>query len=267
MRIGFFDSGLGGLLIFKNVAKKLPGYDYFYLGDTKRVPYGTRSPQAVYQFTKKAVEYLFSQNCQLIILACNTASALALRKIQREYLPGRHPSRRVLGVIIPTVEAALEERKIKRVGILATSSTVQSGAFVKEFKKAGRKIKVFQQAAPLLVPLVESGGLKYAAPILKDYLRPLLKKNVETIVLGCTHYPALKNKIRQMVGRKIRIISPDEIIPEKLADYLKRHPEIEKKLTKGGRKVFAVTDLTPNFKKTAGEWLKKKISLKLVDLG
>jgi len=266
MRIGFFDSGLGGLLILKSVIKKLPSYDYLYLGDTKRVPYGNRSQETIYEFTKKAVEYLFSQNCQLIILACNTASAQALRKIQQEYLPKYYPSRRVLGVIIPTVETVLENKKISRVGVLATLSTVNSKSFVKEFKKAKPNIKIFQQAAPLLVPLIENDGLKYSQPILKEYLKPLLNKKVEAIVLGCTHYPMLKNKIRKMVGRNIKVISQDELIPKKLDNYLKRHPEIEHKLRKNRQQTFAVTDLTPNFQKIAKKWFKNNICLTLVNL-
>lgn len=268
-------------MIFKNVIKKLPEYSYIYLGDTKRVPYGNRSQKTIYQFTKKAVEYLFSQNCQLVILACNTASSQALRKIQKEYLPKFYPSRRVLGVIIPTIEATLEAKNIRKVGVLATSSTVNSKTFIKEFKKINPKIKVFQQAAPLLVPLVENNGLKWTNPILKEYLRPLLNKKVDVIILGCTHYPALKNKIRKITGkaelnsgkkscgeqrRTIKIISQDEIIPEKLADYLKRHPEIEKQIEKSGQRIFAVTDMTKDFEKTARKWFGRKIGLKLVNL-
>lgn len=273
MKIGFFDSGLGGLFIFKNVVKRLPRYDYLYLGDTKRVPYGNRSQETIYQFTRQAVDYLFSKNCQLVILACNTASAQALRKIQKECLPRHYPTRRVLGVIIPTIEATLETKNIKKVGVLATLSTVNSKTFIREFKKTSPKIKVFQQAAPLLVPLVENNGIKWANPILKEYLGPLLNKKVDTIILGCTHYPALKNKIRKIVGKaelssgkKIKVISQNEIIPEKLADYLKRHPEIEKQIEKSGQRIFAVTDITKDFAKTAKKWFGENICLKVVNL-
>jgi glutamate racemase len=269
-RIGIFDSGLGGLLILKNILKRLPRYNFLYLGDTKRVPYGNRSQKTIYQFTKNAVDYLFSQNCQLIILACNTASSQALRKIQQKYLPKKYPARRVLGVIIPTVEAALELKNIKKVGVLATPSTVASGTFIREFKKASagwrKKIKVIQQAAPLLVPLIENNGLKWAEPIIKEYLKPLLTKKVNAIILGCTHYPALKNKIRQIAGRNIKIISQDEIIPDKLHDYLKRHPGIENKLQKNGKRIFLVTDITKDFQMTAKKWLGKDINLRLINL-
>jgi len=265
-QIGIFDSGLGGLFILKSILKYLPAYNFIYLGDTKRVPYGNRSPETIYQFTKKAVEYLFSKNCHLIILACNTASAQALRKIQKEYLPRYFPSRRVLGVIIPTIEAALERKNVKKIGILATPSTVASGTFIKEFRKADPKIKVWQQSSPLLVPLVENNGQKFVEPIIKEYIKPLLAKKVDTIVLGCTHYPALKNKIRRIVGKNIAVISQDEIIPAKLNDYLRRHEEIEGRLQKQGKRIFMVTDITKDFQATARRWLGKDISLKLIDL-
>lgn len=263
MKIGIFDSGLGGLFILKSIIKKLPNYDFLYLGDTQRTPYGNRSPDVVYQFTKEAVDYLFKKGCFLIILACNTASSLALRKIQREYLPKKYPKRRVLGVIIPTIEEAIK-RKVKRIGVLATQSTVASEVFKKEIKKNNPQIKVFQKPAPLLVPLIENNGLKWATPILKNYLKPLIRKKVEIVILGCTHYPLLKNKIRKLVGSNVKALSQDEIIPQKLLDYFKRHPEIEEKLTKKGKKFFEVTDLTIYFQKTAQKWFGENILLKKV---
>jgi len=266
MKIGVFDSGLGGLFVLRSVIKKLPKYDYIYLGDTKRLPYGNRSQKTIYEFTKEAVEYLFKKDCQLVVLVCNSASAQALRKIQKEYLPKHYPERRVLGVIVPAVESVLQDKKLKRVGILATTSTVNSGVYIKEIKKINSRVKVFQQAAPLLVPLIENGGLEWVEPILKHYLAPLLIKKVNAVVLGCTHYPILKSKIRKMAGKGVKIISQDEIIPRKLADYLKRHPEIDKKLAKNKRREFLVTDITDNFQKTAKKWFGKDVKLKLVDL-
>lgn len=266
MKIGIFDSGLGGLFILRSIVKKLPEYDYIYLGDTKRLPYGNRSQKTIYEFTKMAVEYLFKNNCQLIILVCNSASSQALRKIQKTYLPEHFPKRRVLGVIVPTVEAINQDNKIKRVGILATLNTVDSRVYLKEIKKINPGIKIFQQAAPLLVPLVENKGIKWSEPILKHYLKPLLKRKVDAIVLGCTHYPILKNKIRKIVGKGIKIISQDDLIPEKLADYLKRHPETKKKLEKKHQRLFLVTDITSHFKKTAKKWFGKDIQLKLTNL-
>ncbi|MBI2628053.1 MAG: glutamate racemase [Candidatus Niyogibacteria bacterium] len=261
-KIGVFDSGLGGLFIFKNFIKKLPQYDYLYLGDVKRLPYGDRSNQAVYEFTKNAVDFLFRRNCGLVILACNTASAAALRKIQQEYLP-HYPRRRILGVIVPTIEEVLTVRT-KKIGVLATFAVVNSGVFKEELKKIYPRLKIYQEAAPLLVPLIENGNLKEAEIILAAHLRNLLKKKVGAIVLGCTHYPILKKAARRIAGR-VKIISQDEFLSVKLADYLFRHPEIEKNLSRGRRRAFLVTDLTPHFQKTAKKWFGRKINLNLVD--
>ena len=250
MKIGVFDSGLGGLILLKAIVKKLPQYDYVYLGDTQRVPYGNRSQATIYEFTRQAVDFLFKKNCQLIIVACNTASAVALRKIQREYLPKHYPGRRVLGVIIPTAEASASSSPI---GVLATESTVISKAFIRELNKLNPKVTVYQQAAPLLVPLVENHAIKWAEPILKSYLSPLLTYKVRGIILGCTHYPLLKGKIKKL-AKGVRIISQDEVIPAKLADYLKRHPDISSKLTKNGKRELYVTDLTENIQDKAKSW-------------
>lgn len=266
MKIGVFDSGLGGLFVLKKIIKKLPQYDYVYLGDTKRVPYGNRSQKVIYDFTKEAAEWLFCKNCGLIILLCNTASSQALRRIQKSCLPKKYPKGRVLGVIVPTAEEVIKNKDIKRAGVLATISTVGSRVFEREIKKLNRDIKVFQQAAPLLVPLIENGGMKWSKPILEEYLRPLMKKNIDALILGCTHYPILKNEIGKIAGEKIKIFSQDEIIPSKLSDYLKRHPETDKKLTKKFRRDFFITDITVSFKKNAKKWYGKNIKLKLVNI-
>lgn len=244
MKIGIFDSGVGGLIITHALIEKLPLYDYIYLGDLARVPYGNRSVQIIYQFTEQAVAYLFKQNCQLIIVACNTASAAALRKIQEAYLPNHYPTRRVLGVLIPAAEIASTKTKNHRIGILATNSTVSSGAFISEINKLSPQTQVFQSPAPLLVPLIENDGLKWASSILDEYLAPLLKYNIDTLVLGCTHYPLLKDIIRVKVGNDIEVICQDEIIPAKLKVYLTKHPEIETSLSKKSERTFYVTDLT-----------------------
>lgn len=264
MKIGVFDSGLGGLLVLRAIVKKLPDYDYVYLGDTKRVPYGNRSQATIYEFLKEAVEYLFKQNCQLIVVACNTASAQALRKIQKEYLPKHYPNRRVLGVIIPTAEVAIESG-VKKVGVLATAGTVNSGAFVRELTKLKKSVQVWQNPAPLIVPLVEHDGLKWAEPILRDYLRPLLAKKIDSIVLGCTHYPMVKNLVRRIVGKSVQIISQDEVVPEKLKDYLKRHPEIDKKLSRRKNRQLLMTDITETVKGLANKWFGKAV-IKLVKI-
>jgi len=250
MKIGVFDSGLGGLILLKAITQKLPQYDYVYLGDTKRVPYGNRSQTTIYEFTRQAVDFLFKKNCQLIIVACNTASALALRRIQREYLPKHYPNRRVLGVIIPTAEAAAD---LSSVGVLATESTVASKSFVRELAKLAPRIKIWQQAAPLLVPLAESGELKLAGPILKSYLAPLLKHKPQGIILGCTHYPVFKPQIKRLAAG-VKLISQDELVPAKLAHYLARHPEIERRLTKRSNRELFVTDLTENIQAKIREW-------------
>jgi glutamate racemase len=264
MKIGIFDSGLGGLFITKALVKKLPQYDYIYLGDTQRLPYGNRSHETIYLFLKEAVNYLFEHDCALIIVACNTASANALRRIQQEYLPAHYPKRRVLGIMVPTAEAALENGEARRVGVLATQGTIDSNAYVREFKKIHPDVAIFQQAALLLVPLIESNGTKFVDPILRDYLKPLLRKNIDTLILGCTHYPILKKEIKKICGKDIKIISPDEIISAKLADYLSRHPEMEKHLSKHKRREFLVTDLTNATKILSRKWFGTNIKLNIV---
>ena len=264
MKIGIFDSGVGGLLLLNTISKKLPQYDYVYLGDTKRVPYGNRSQETIYQFTKEAVEYLFKNNCKLVILACNTASTRALRRIQREYLPKHYSDRKVLGVIIPTVEVVAGHKEISRVGVLATQATVSSNAIVEEYKKLNSKAHVYQQAAPLLVPLIENNCMKWIKPILLEYLKPILKHKVQAILLGCTHYPILKQTIRNIVGKDIKVISQDELLPSKLKSYLERHPEIENKLGKNGRIDLQVTDLTEHYLALSKKWLGKNIKSKLI---
>ncbi len=248
MRIGIFDSGLGGLAIAQAIIRELPQYDYLYLGDTKRVPYGNRSQETVHQFTSEALHYLFEEDCQLVILACNTASAEALRKTQQEYVPNHYPDRNVLGVIIPTAEIAVEGGA-RRVGVLATASTVSSEAYAREVQRQNPNVKVFQQAAPLLVPLIENDGLKYAEPVVDDYLAPLLEEAVDAIILGCTHYSWIKQLVRAKTG--VRVVAQDELIPGKVATYLERHPEHESKLGRHGERLYRVTDLNVGYQALA----------------
>ena len=282
MKIGIFDSGLGGLIIAKAVRKAMPEYDYVYLGDTKRVPYGNRSHEAVYEFTKEAVSYLFKkENCAIVIIACNTSSARALRRIQQEYLVTYNHTRKlmgeserkILGVLIPTAE---ECAKYKRVGILGTLGTINSNTFPKEIKKINRKTVVSQSAAPMLVPLIEEGEKVLAKQFIKKYLKPFLNKKLDAVALGCTHYPFYKNEIKKVLGKKVRVISQDEIIPKKLKNYFARHPEIERKLSKrkptpnqskaryGAR--ILVTDITPNIKKLSQKWFGKNTRPELIHL-
>ena len=186
--IGLFDSGFGGLYILRGIVKELPQYSYIYLGDSARAPYGPRSNEEVYAFTKQGVEFLFENGANLVVLACNTASSEALRKIQHEY--HRDDTQKVLGVLIPFAEAAVRQTVNKRIGILATEGTVQSGAFEREIKKIDPQITVFQQACPLLVPLVEAGeqDSENADVLIRKYLKPILAEDIDTLVLGCTHY-------------------------------------------------------------------------------
>lgn len=264
MKIGIFDSGVGGLIIAKAVRKLMPEYDYVYLGDTKRVPYGNRSHEAVFEFTKQGVDYLFrKENCGIVIIACNTASARSLRKIQQEYLPKNFPDRKVIGVLIPTAEECV---KYNRVGIIGTLGTVASNTFLDEIFKLNKNTKVFQNPAPMLVTLAEEGEKKSAGQFIKKYLEPFKTKNIEALALGCTHYPFFKKEIKAILPKKIKVISQDEIIPKKLKEYFSRHPEITKKLSKNKTTKILLTDLTKNIEKLSQKWFGKgakpeKISL------
>lgn len=267
MRIGIFDSGLGGLVIAKAIRKLMPEYDYVYLGDTKRVPYGNRSHDAVFEFTKQGIDYLFrKENCLVVVIACNTASARALRRIQEEYLLENFSDRRVLGVLIPTAE---ECAKYERVGIIGTSGTIASDAFSNEIQKVNSKTKVFQNAAPMLVPLIEEGEKTLAREFIKKYLKPFLNKKIKAIALGCTHYPILKNEIKKEIeknlGSGINLISQDEIIPKKLKNYLSKHPDIIRRLSKNRSSKILVTDITKNIEKLTRKWF-GKIKPKLINI-
>ena len=263
MKIGIFDSGLGGLIVTKAIEKAMPEYDYVYLGDTKRVPYGNRSAEVVTSFLKEGVEFLFQQDCLLVIVACNTASSDARREIQKNFISQKYPDRKVLGVVIPSVEETFNSQ---RVGILATSRTIASRTFEIEIKKINKKAKVFQNPAPMLVPLAEAGEIKNALPFIRKYLQPFANKRIDTLVLGCTHYPIFKKQIRKILGKNIKIISQDEMIPKKLKDYLAQHPEIEKKLSKNGTVKILVTDMTQGVSNLSGKWFGVKAKPKLIKL-
>lgn len=266
--IGIFDSGFGGLDIMRGIVKELPEYDYIYLGDSARVPYGTRSKDIIYQFTKDAVDFLFRKNCELIIFACNTASSDALRLIQRKHVPGNHAGKKVLGVLIPAAEEACRLTKNNRIGIIATASTVASGSFSRELSKINSGLKIYQNPCPLLVPIVEAGenDSEVADIMLKKYLRPLLDKSIDTLILGCTHYGILEPKIKKIVGESMNIVSESRIVGKKLKKYLERHPEIEKKLAKNGQRKFYSTDLTDNFQKLGSRFFGQKIEAKKATL-
>jgi len=264
MKIGIFDSGVGGLIIGRAIRKAMPEYDYVYLGDTKRVPYGDKSHETVLKFTEEAIDYLFQkENCAIIIIACNTASAQALREMQQKYLIKKFTDRKVLGVLIPTAEIA---SVYKRIGIIATVGTVNSNTFPVEIKKLNKKTEVFQNPAPMLVPLIEEGEKVLAVQFIKKYLKPFLNKKLDAVALGCTHYPFYKNEIKKILGSKVKVLSQDEIIPKKLKDYFIKHPEIEKKLARNKKAKILVTDITPNIKKLSQKWFGENTKPELINL-
>jgi glutamate racemase len=262
-RIGIFDSGFGGLDVTRAIVQALPQYDYMYLGDTARAPYGNRSQETIYEFTKQAVEFLFNRDCELVIVACNTASSEALRKLQQEYLPKQFPEKRVLGVLIPAAEEAMAKSKGKRVGVIATAGTVASGAYLRELAKFDPKVTVFQNACPLLVPIVESGeqDSPETRAILERYLAPLLREDIDTLILGCTHYGILEDKIRTIVGPSITIISSAAVVPGKLVEYLARHTELEATLGRDASIRFFSTDRTDSFKRLGSKLFGRTIEV------
>lgn len=266
MKIGIFDSGLGGLIVTHGLIQVLPEYDYLYLGDTARVPYGNRGSDAIYTFTREAVERLLTDGCALVLIACNTASAEALRRIQQEYLPRHFPDRRVLGVLIPAAEEAVRVSRSGRIGVLATVGTVASHAYLREIWKLAPTVSIIQQAAPFLVPLIENDALKYAPPILHDYLTPLLAAKIDTLILGCTHYPYLGPEIRSLIGDSITIVSANEIVPSKLAEYLVRHPEIDQLLSRQGTRRYLLTDITPSTESVATKLFGELIPFERISL-
>lgn len=268
--IGVFDSGYGGLTILEQIRQVLPAYDYLYLGDNARTPYGNRSFEIVYDFTLQAVRKLFGMGCHLVVLACNTASAKALRSIQMNDLPALDAGRRVLGVIRPTVECIGSMTKTRHVGVLATAGTVLSNSYPLEVHKLFPDIAVVEQACPMWVPLVENGeanspGADY---FVQKYVSALLSKdaNIDTIILGCTHYPLLLPKIRQHVPDNIRIVSQGEYVARSLKDYLCRHPEMDARCTKGGTCRFFTTESEDKFMDSAAIFLNEKVHVGHISL-
>jgi len=268
--IGVFDSGYGGLTILDKIREVLPEYDYIYLGDNARAPYGTRSFEVVYEFTRQAVNKLFDMGCHLVILACNTASAKALRSIQMNDLPQIDPARRVLGVIRPTVECIGEISKNQHIGVLATAGTIKSESYPLEIHKLFPEIQVSGTACPMWVSLVENNesqdeGADY---FIRKYIDQLLSKDpqIDTVILGCTHFPILLPKIRQYIPDHISVIAQGEYVAESLKDYLKRHPEIDAKCTKNGNCQFYTTEAEEKFSESASTFLKQQISVKHITL-
>lgn len=246
-KIGIFDSGLGGLYVGRAIRQSMPDYDYVYLGDTLNVPYGGRSFDAIYNLSEAAIRFLFDQHdCDLVVIACNTASVTALRKLQREFLVNEYPDRRILGVIVPTLESATE-LGATQIGLIATEYTVRSKIYDEEIAKITPKALIYGQPTPLLVPLIEHHGEKYMELILKDYLEPLIERGLDSLILGCTHYIDIKDIVRDLTRHRVRVLSQDEIIPPKLKDYLTRHPEMEGRLSKKGEFQIFATDANAGF--------------------
>ena len=268
--IGIFDSGYGGLTIYDEIQKLLPQYDYLYLGDNARTPYGTRSFDVVYEFTRQAVRYLFQQGCQLVILACNTASAKALRTIQQVDIPSLDPNRRVLGIIRPTVECIGDITESRHVGVLATEGTIKSHSYPLEIRKLFPEIEVTGEACPMWVPLVETGeydsdGADY---FVKRHIDNLMERDpeIDSVILGCTHYPILLDKIRKHMPGHVKLVTQGAAVAASLKSYLERHPRMEALCTRGGNTVFCTTEAGGKFGEQASLFLNHPIAVKNVTL-
>ncbi len=269
--IGVFDSGYGGLTILKELVKTLPQYDYLYLGDNARAPYGTRSFETVYQYTLEAVDWFFQQGCELVILACNTASAKALRTIQQKDLANYGPSKRVLGVIRPTAEVIGRFSESGQLGVLATKGTVISESYILEIAHFFPEMSVYQQACPMWVPLIENGEHEGAGAdyFVKESLGQLLQQSpaIDTILLACTHYPLLMPKISAILPDHIQLIAQGEIVAQSLANYLERHPALEDKCSKKGQIRFCTTDSTTDFDEKGAIFFGKSLKSEHILLG
>lgn len=268
--IGVFDSGYGGLTILSKIREALPEYDYIYLGDNARTPYGTRSFEIVYEFTLQAVNKLFEMSCHLVILACNTASAKALRTIQMNDLPNIDPDRRVLGVIRPTAECIGSMTQTRHVGILATAGTIKSESYPLEVHKLFEDIKVSGEACPMWVPLVENNEAngEGADFFIRKYIDNLLAKDrqIDTLVLGCTHYPILLPKIQKFIPQGVKVVAQGEYVATSLKDYLHRHPEMDMKCTREGKCRFYTTEAEDKFIESASMFLNENITVQRITL-
>jgi glutamate racemase len=273
--IGFFDSGFGGLTVMKEYLKKYPDFDYIYLGDQARAPYGPHSKERVEELTLKNVGYLVKQGCELIIVACNTASADALRTAQQKY-KGK-PA--ILGVLVPAVEEALKQTRFGNIGVIGTRGVIKSEAYERELskysvlyaptdKRARKEVKVYPQACPLLVPLIEEGLISHPATrlILKNYLRPLKHANIDTLILGCTHYPLLHKEIQRLMGKNCLVLSSAKAAVDAIESYFKNHPGLLKKLSKKGKREYLTTDSVDRFAEIGGKFLGEKIKVEKVEI-
>ena len=268
--IGIFDSGYGGLTILEKIRTELPGYDYIYLGDNARSPYGTRSFEVVYKYTLECVTRLFEMGCQLVVLACNTASAKALRTIQQKDLPHLDPNRRVLGVIRPTVESVGAMTHTKHIGLLATIGTVQSNSYPLEIHKINSDLFVTSEACPMWVPLIENNEhlSKGADYFVWNNVKNLMDADplIDTIMLGCTHYPLLEDKIKAYLPEGIKVVSQGEIVALSLSDYLRRHRGMDALCTKNGSCRYYSTESEEKFSSSASIFLNEEIQAEHIDL-
>jgi len=264
--IGVFDSGYGGLTVLKEIVKELPQYDFLYLGDNARAPYGSKSFETVYAYTLECVKHLFDKGCHLVILACNTASAKALRNIQQKDLPIIATDKRVLGVIRPTTELIGNYSRTKHIGVLGTAGTVLSQSYPIEIAKFFPEVKVFQEACPLWVPMVENNDYNTSESdhIIKQHIDNLMGRSpkIDTIILGCTHYPLLIDQIKKFLPKEITLLSQGEIVAKGLVDYLQRHPEMDVNCSKNGSIEFFTTGDTNNFDVHAAKFFGKEIKSK-----
>jgi len=257
-KLGIFDSGLGGVLIAKAIHESFPELDKIYLGDTLNLPYGARSQDAIYAAAKNCMDVLFQRGCTLIIIACNTVSASALRRLQREYLPEHYPDRRILGVVVPTLEEAID-KKPRKIAVIGTDYTIGTKIYTDELCKLDPSLQIKEVATPLLVPLIEYDGDRYLDIVLDDYLSALVEGGYDTLLLGCTHYIHLKDRIRERYG--FDVISQDEIIPEKLNQYLNKHVYIHDNIKKSSNIYFYVTDFTERYARKASALFGKDITI------
>jgi len=266
--LGFFDSGFGGLSVVRKIREALPRHSFVYLGDNARTPYGSHSLDVIHRYTLEGIIELFNRGAELIVVVCNTSSSVALRKIQQEYLPNHHPDRRVIGTIIPTAEEVSSLTRSKVIGILATEATVSSLAYPQEILKIDPEVRVYQQACPLLVPIVESGDLHAAAVPASRYVEGLLGQDpqMDATLLGCTHYALIEHIFRELIPPEIRIVTQGEIVARKLVDYLRRHPEMDRRLEKSGGQHFLSTECSPRIQTLATQFFGMPVSIETTRL-
>lgn len=268
--IGFFDSGFGGLTVLREAVKLLPQYSYIYLGDNARTPYGDLDQETIYQYTTEGVSELFRCGANLVVLACNTSSAVALRRIQQEFLSENFPDKNVLGIIIPTAEEVGKFTKSREVGVLGTQATVNSLVYTKEIAKVSPEIKTYEVACPMLVPMIEEGNgdSLEIADLIQIYLNELLVQSfeIDTVILGCTHFASIEEQIRKQLPYGVQAVSQGPIIASKLKDYLNRHPEIENKLEKSSKRIFLSTEDSPRVESLSSLFYGSPVKIELVKL-